>query len=207
MEDVLEVYQRPYDEDRPVVCMDEKPVTLHSDVIEGFRRSDGSYVYDNQYERHGTCSAFMFVEPLTGWRRAVAHATRTKRDWAEEVARLVEEDFPEAERIVLVMDNLNTHTLDSLYEAFPAERASAIARRLEVHYTPEHGSWLNIAEIALSALSNQCLGVRRFPTVEALNEEMTAWYNHRNSSMKQVDWQFTAEDARIKLKHLYPKIN
>jgi hypothetical protein len=207
MEDVLEVYSRPYCASLPVVCMDEKPQQLLCDArppVTGTcgrpRRIDGEYV------RMGTCSIFLFCEPLAGWRHAEALERRTKKDWAEQVRWLAEEQYPDAERIVLVMDNLNTHSLSALYEAFPPEKAFGIARRLEIHYTPKHGSWLNIAEIELSSLSRQCLGKRRISGLGELNSELSCWHHDRNARQKGVDWQFTNEEARIKLKRLYPVI-
>jgi hypothetical protein len=161
---------------------------------------------DYEYERKGTCSIFMFTEPLGSWRYAEAFPQRTKKDWAHRIKWLLDEQYPKAKKVVLVMDNLNTHTLSSLYETFPPEEAFRLARRLEIHYTPKHGSWLNIAEIELSAMAAQCLGQRRIPDLTALNEELAAWHVRRNLSQKGVDWHFTATDARIKLKRLYPLI-
>ena len=145
-----------------------------------------------------------FTEPLRGWRYSQALPRRTKTDWANQVKRVLDEQYPEAEKVVLVMDNLNTHNTSSLYEAFPAEEAFRFAQRLEIHYTPKHGSWLNMAECELSALAAQCLGDRRIPNIEMLNSELQAWYTQRNQAQKGVDWQFTTKDARTKLKRLYP---
>ena len=161
---------------------------------------------DYEYIRNGTCSIFIFTEPLDGWRNAEALQRRTKKDWAHKIKWLLDEQYPEAEKVVLVMDNLNTHTLSSLYEAFPPDEAFRLAQRLELHFTPKHGSWLNIAEIELSALAAQCLGKRRISDIDALNVELAAWHTQRNQSQKGVDWQFTNADARIKLKRLYPII-
>lgn len=161
---------------------------------------------DNEYERNGTCSIFIFTEPLAGWRDAEALLRRTKLDWAHKARWLLEEQYPEAEKVVLVMDNLNTHNISSLYEAFPPEEAFRLAQRLEIHYTPKHGSWLNIAECELSALATQCLGSRRIVDMELLNLELAAWRIRRNHAQRGVDWQFTTADARIKLKRLYPII-
>jgi len=156
-----------------------------------------------QYVRHGTCSIFVWAEPLAGRRRVDARPRRTRIDWAAEVDQLLTVDYPHAQRVVLVMDNLNTHTLGSLYEAFEPAKARALASRLEIHHTPKHGSWLNIAEIELSRLTRQCL-VRRIDDLDLLNAELAAWQAATNADQRQVDWQFTTSDARIKLRHLYP---
>jgi hypothetical protein len=204
MEDVLEVYHRPYNERKPVICMDEQPVQLLGEKREPIPMNEHhSKREDNEYVRKGTCSVFMFVEPLGGRRYVSASRQRTKKDWAREVKSIVTEEYLQADKVVLVMDNLNTHTISSLYEAFPAEEAFRIAQKLELHYTPKHGSWLNIAEIELSAMTSQCLG-RRIDTLEKLGGELGAWQLERNKKQKTVKWQFTAEDARIKLHHLYP---
>jgi hypothetical protein len=207
MEDVLAVYARPYDAQWPVVCMDEKPYQLlgHAREPLPIRPGDTEKV-DNEYVRSGTCSIFIFTEPLGGWRTACALAHRTKSEWAVQIKWLLDEQYPDAEKVVLVMDNLNTHTLSSLYEAFPPEEAFRLAQRLELHFTPKHGSWLNIAECELSALAAQCLGSRRITTIETLNIELQAWHTQRNHRQKGVDWQFTTKDARIKLKRLYPEV-
>ena len=205
MEDVLDVYARPYDDMNPVVCMDEKPQQLLADVRSRLSMRLGVKAkIDSEYARHGTCSIFLFCEPLAGWRHAEALNRRTKQDFAHQVQWLLEEVYPDVEKVVLVMDNLNTHNLSSLYATFSPTKAFALAKRLEIHYTPKHGSWLNIAEIELSALSRQCLGNRRIETIDALNIELDRWHHHRNQAQKGVDWQFTADDARIKLKTLYP---
>ena len=207
MEDVLEVYRRPYDEKFPVVCMDEKPLQLLADARCKIRIEPGKPErIDNEYIRKGTCSIFLFTEPLNGWRYADAYERRTKIDWAYHIQWLLEEQYPDAVKVVLVMDNLNTHSISSLYEAFSPQKALSLAKRLEIHYTPKHGSWLNIAEIELSALARQCLGSRRINNLPELNHELASWYVDRNLSQKGVDWQFTTEDARIKLKRLYPII-
>lgn len=207
MEDVLAIYARPYSEFSPVICMDEKPYQLLDHVREPLPAKPGhTEKVDNEYQRNGTCSIFIFTEPLSGWRHAEASPRRTKVDWAGKIKWLVDEQYPLAEKIVLVMDNLNTHAISSLYETFRPEEAFRLAQKLEIHFTPKHGSWLNIAEIELSSLSKQCLGARRIPTIDALNFELSAWYMHRNSRQNGVDWQFTAADARIKLKRLYPEI-
>jgi hypothetical protein len=207
MEDVLEVYARPYDPNKPVVCMDEKPYQKLNNVRDPIPGRPGSTEkVDSEYKREGTCSIFIYTEPLGGWRYAEAFEHRTKIEWAKITKWVLDEQYPDAEKVVMVSDNLNTHNASSLYEAFPPEEAFRLAQRLEFHYTPKHGSWLNIAECELSALAAQCLGDRRIPTIEALNEELSAWNTRRNETQKGVDWQFTAEDARIKLKRLYPVV-
>lgn len=203
----MSVYARAYDEDCPVVCMDEKPYQLLDHVREPLSASPGIVEKeDNEYSRKGTCSIFLFTEPLAGWRHAEANPRRTKIDWAHKIKWLADEQYPKAKKIVLVMDNLNTHTVSSLYEAFTPAEAFRIAHKLEIHYTPKHGSWLDIAELELSALAIQCLGTRRIPEIDTLNKELAAWYTRRNTKQKGVDWHFTTDDARLKLKHLYPKI-
>jgi hypothetical protein len=206
MEDVLAVYCRPYDPARPVVCMDEKPYQLlgHArDPVPG--RPGRDRLEDSEYVRAGTCSIFCWVEPLRGWRRVDAQPRRTKVDWARQVKRMLTCDYPEAETVVLVLDNLNTHGIGSLYEAFDPETAFALAQRLEIHHTPRHGSWLNIAEIELSALTRQCLD-RRIDAPAPLNAELAAWQQQTNSDQRQVQWHFTTGDARVKLRHLYPTL-
>ena len=207
MEDVLEVYARPYDPAKPVVCMDEKPYQLLDEARAPISATPGKIQkVDSEYKREGTCSIFIFTEPLAGWRSAVAFEHRTKIDWANRVKWVLDNQYPDAEKVVLVMDNLNTHVISSLYEAFPAEEAFRLTQRLEIHYTPKHGSWLNIAEIELSALAAQCLGDRRIPNLALLNGELSTWETRRNANQKGVDWQFTYVDARVKLKRLYPVI-
>jgi hypothetical protein len=206
MEDVLAVYARPYDPTRPVVCMDEKPYQLLGQVREPIPARPGHDAHeDSEYVRYGTCSIFVWVEPLRGWRRVHALSQRTRIDWATQVKELLTVDYPDAETVVLVMDNLNTHTTASLYEAFEPREAFALAQRLEIHHTPKHGSWLNIAEIELSALTRQCLD-RRIDNLDTLNTELTAWQHATNADQRQARWQFTTDDARVKLRHLYPKI-
>lgn len=208
MEDVLSVYSREYDEDAPVICMDEKPVQLLMDARASHKSSEnGVEYYDNEYIRKGTASIFMFTEPLNGWRWTDARERRTRIDWAHEIKYILKECYPHAKRVVLVMDNLNTHTIASLYEAFPAAEAFSLANRLEIHYTPKHGSWLNIAEIELSVRGRQCLGHRRISSLEELRNELHPWCRDRNKKQRGVEWHFRTEDARIKLKHLYPSIN
>ena len=204
MEDVLAVYARPHDPRRPVVCMDEKPYQLLGQVRDPIPAEPGhDRKEDSEYIRNGTCSIFVWAEPLRGRRRVDAQPHRTKTDWARQVDHLLTHDYPDAETVVLVMDNLNTHTIGSLYQAFAPGKAFALAQRLEIHHTPRHGSWLNIAEIELSALSRQCLD-RRITDIDSLNTELAAWQQATNAEQRQVDWQFTTADARIKLRHLYP---
>lgn len=208
MEDILEVYSRKFDKDVPVICMDEKPFQLLDEYLEPIKMSkdNHSLKYDSEYIRKGSCSIFMFTEPLGQWREAHALAQRTAEDWAKQIKWLVDEKYSKAKKIVLVMDNLNTHNISSLYKAFPPEEAFRISQKLEIHFTPKHGSWLDIAEIELSALTVQCLLGVRIPTIDELNEKLKAWYLARNEKQKGVSWQFTSENARIKLKHLYPTI-
>ena len=207
MEDVLAVYARPYNPENPVVCMDEKPYQLLDDNRKPLPLKPGSVEkVDYEYIRNGTCSIFLFCEPLAGWRHAAALPQRTKKDWAGKIKWLLDEQYPDAQKVTLVNDNLNTHTISSLYEAFPPAEAFRLASRLEMHYTPKHGSWLNIAEIELSAMAGQCLGKRRIPTIKMLNLNLLAWHNCRNGMQKGVDWHFSTEDARVKLKSLYPVI-
>jgi hypothetical protein len=204
MEDVLEVYKRPHDPKRPVVCMDEQPTQLIKETRIPLPVKPGEPErFDYEYERNGTAVNFMFTAPLENWRRVSVRERKTKVDWAEEIRQLVDVDFPDAEKIVLVQDNLNTHTPGALYEAFPPEEARRILERLEIHYTPKHGSWLNMAEIELSVFTRQCLE-RRMPDLPTLRSEAHAWYAERNGEAKGVNWQFSTSDARIKLKRLYP---
>ncbi len=204
MEDILSVYARIYDPMRPVVCMDEKPYQLLAHARDPVPAAPGRDLReDSEYVRHGTCSIFVWVEPLAGWRRVEALERRTRVDWAGQVKQLLTVDYPDVDAVVLVMDNLNTHGIASLYEAFAPAEAHALAQRLEIHHTPKHGSWLNIAEIELSALTRQCLD-RRLSDLDVLNTELAAWQAATNAEERQVDWQFTTDDARIKLRHLYP---
>lgn len=204
MEDVLEVYARPHDPKAPVVCMDEKPHQLLGHARDPIPATPGhDRREDSEYTRCGTCSIFVWAEPLAGRRRVIARQQRTRIDWAHEVDHLLNVDYPDVKRVVLVMDNLNTHTIGSLYEAFEPAKARALAERLEIHHTPRHGSWLNIAEIELSALTRQCLD-RRIDDIDVLNAELAAWQNGTNTDQRQVQWHFTTSDARIRLRHLYP---
>jgi len=206
MEDVLAVYRRPYDPRRPQVCMDELSKQLLSDATPPLPMTAGRpQCIDYEYMRNGTANLFLLCEPLRGWRQVTVTERRTKRDWAHCVRALVDVHYPDAECIVLGLDNLNTHTPASLYEAFPPAEARRIAERLEIHHTPKHGSWLNMAEIELSVLSGQCLD-RRMDDQATLREEVSASNRDRNAIGKGIDWRFTTADARIKLKHLYPSI-
>ncbi len=206
MEDVLEVYTRPYDPRFPQVCMDELPEQLLADTRPPEPPAPGRPGrVDYEYERRGTANLFLFCEPLAGVRWVDATERRTAVDWAHEIQDLVDVRYPEAEKIVLVMDNLNTHSPGSLYEAFPPAQARRLADRLEIHHTPTHGSWLNVAEIELRVLSGQCLE-RRIPDRATLQAQVDAWAARRNRAGGTVDWRFTTEDARIKLKRLYPSI-
>ena len=204
MEDVLDVYHRPPDPKRPLVCLDEASKQLIGEVAEPVPAGPGRPArIDYEYVRNGTANLFMISEPHAGWRHVEVTDRRTAVDFAEVVRALVEEVYPEAEKVVLVMDNLNTHKLASLYEAFPPEQARRIAERLEVHHTPKHGSWLNMAEIELSVLARQCLD-RRIESKEELRREVAAWEDERNGQGVVIRWQFTTADARIKLRRLYP---
>ena len=206
MEDVLAVYKRPYDPKRPVICMDEQPTQLIKETRIPLPGEPGRpECFDYEYERNGTANNFMFTEPLGDWRRVNVRERKTKRDWAEEVKELLDENYRDAQTVVLVMDNLNTHTAGALYEAFAPAEARRLLDRLEIHYTPKHGSWLNIAEIELSVFTRQCLG-RRIPDLTTLRSEAAAWSRDRNAAEKRVDWQFTTEKARGKLKRLYPQV-
>jgi hypothetical protein len=205
MEDVLELYQQPYDPDYPVVNMDEKPIQLIEETRIPIPAKPGKPMrYDHEYERKGTASLFLFTEPLTGWRRVDAKPRRTAVDWAHQVKSLLDDHYPEAQQIRLVCDNLNTHKPAALYQAFEPAEARRLAKRLDIHYTPKHGSWLNIAEVELSVLTSQCLG-RRIAELETMQKEIKAWEQERNTKQSGVDWRFTTEDARIRLKRLYPQ--
>jgi hypothetical protein len=204
MEDVLDVYTRPYDRRRPQVCLDETSRQLLADVRDPLPAQPGQAArQDPEYVRAGVVNLFMVCEPLRGWRQVRVSERRTRIDWAQCVRELVDLHYPDAERIVLVMDQLNTHSPASLYEAFPPAEAKRLADKLEIHYTPKHGSWLNMAEIELSILQRQCLA-RRLGDRETLDREVAAWVEQRNHAVRTIDWRFTTEDARIKLKRLYP---
>ena len=204
MEDILKVYQRPYDEKNPVVCMDESNKQQVQDLVEPLRTKKAKVeCYDSEYRRNGVSNLFMFFEPLRGYRRVEVTDTRKALDWAHQIKYLLDVDYPKAEKVTLVMDNLNTHAGGSLYKAFNPEEASRLLDRLEIHYTPKHGSWLNIAEIELSVLSRECLD-RRIPNQQILRNEVKAWSERRNRNTSVVNWQFNSAQARVKLKHLYP---
>jgi hypothetical protein len=204
MEDVLDVYHRPYDPTRPVVCFDESNKQLVGEVREPIPCAHGSPLrLDDEYVRNGVGNILMAVEPLAGKRHASITGSRTRIDWAVYMKSLSDDIYPDANQIVLVLDNLNTHDAGSFYEAFSYEDAHRLKNRFEIHYTPKHGSWLNMAEIELSVLKSQCLD-RRIPDVETLRHEVQAWQNDRNNRIAPIDWQFTTEDARVKLRRLYP---
>jgi hypothetical protein len=206
MEDVLDVYKRPFDSKRPQVCLDERPKQLISETRVPISMSAGKPLrYDYEYRRNGVANIFMMFEPLASKRHVRVTDRRTKKDWAECIRQLVDEIYPQADSIVLVMDNLNTHKKASLYEAFEPAEAKRIADKLEIHYTPKHGSWLNMAEIEISVMSRQCLA-DRMGNVERVEDEALAWVENRNAKDSKVDWRFTTADARIKLKKLYPTI-
>lgn len=205
MEDILDVYQRTYAEDEVLVCMDETSKQQVKETRIPLPMEAGSPErFDYEYERNGVSNLFMLSAPLEGWRRVKVTDRHTKQDWAQLIKELVDEDFPD-KRIILVMDNLNTHKLSSLYARFEPEEARRIAQRLEIHYTPKHGSWLDMAEIEIGVLSRQCLN-RRIPDQETLRAEINAWQEKRNQNAICVNWRFTTEDARVKLKSLYPSI-
>src|SRR4028119_1978490 len=200
MEDVLDVYKRPYDPQYPVVCFDESSKQLVGETIKPLpMEPDQPQRYDYQYERNGVSNLFMFSEPLAGWRHVEVTDRRTKQDYAQQMKYLVDERYPDAELITVVQDQLNTHVPAALYEAFKPVEAKRILDKLDFHYTPKHGSWLNMAEIELSVLSRQCLA-RRIPDKESLQQEVAAWAQRRNIESRKIDWQFTTADARIKLK-------
>lgn len=206
MEDVLEIYHRPYDPNHPLVCMDEQPVQLIKETRVPVPAAPGrAERVDYEYERNGTANIFLFTEPLGGWRKVAVRERRTAPDWAYEIKSLLDEDYPEAEVVTLVCDQLNTHKIASLYQTFEPAKARRLTERLALHYTPKHGSWLNIAENELAALTIQCLN-RRISDQDLLEQETAAWYTQRNASQKSVDWQFTTTDARTRLKRLYPQI-
>jgi hypothetical protein len=207
MEEVLDVYAQPYNPAHPVICMDEQPVQLIKETRTPLPATKTQPArVDYEYERAGTASVFMFTEPLSGWRQATARPQRTKADWAKEVAHLLEGRYADCSRVTLVSDNLNTHTKGAFYEVFDAERARNLVRRIEFCHTPKHGSWLNIAENELSAMTRQCLGKRRIGNIETLQSEIRAWSTDVNNKQRGVDWQMKVDDARTKLKSVYPKI-
>jgi hypothetical protein len=206
LEDVLTVYQRPFDPAHPVICMDETSKQLVGETRLALPGEPGQVQReDYEYERRGVANLFLFSEPLTGWREVQVTERRTRLDWAVALCELSDRHYPAAERITVVLDNLNTHGPASFYEAFAPEKARRLAERFEFHYTPKHGSWLNMAEIEFSVLSRRCLD-RRIGDAETLQREVQAWTQQRNRARKSVDWQFTTADARTKLKRLYPII-
>jgi hypothetical protein len=207
MEDVLETYAKPYDPVNPVVCMDEQPVQLTKETREPVpaTKTHPKRV-DYEYERAGTACLFMFAEALSGWRKVSARPRRTKADWALEMEMLLRTRYASAQKVIVVCDNLNTHTPGAFYEAFGAAQARELVRRIEFHYTPKHGSWLNIAENELSSMTRQCLAGRRIESIERLRAETSAWADYGNARQRGVDWQFTIDKARGKLKSLYPKL-
>jgi len=206
MENILELYQRPYDPNKPLICMDETSKQLVKETRSPIAATPGQPArYDYEYERNGVSNIFMFYEPFGGKRYVSITDRHTKKDWAIQIKQLLDVCFPTAEKIVLVVDNLNTHNGSSLYETFSPEEARRLLNRLEIHYTPKHGSWLNIAEIELRVLSGQCLN-RRIPDRQILQNEVAAWQNQRNFKQAKVDWRFSTDDARIKLKRLYPTL-
>ena len=206
MEDVLDVYQAPYDPEFPLVCMDESNKQLVGEVHAPIAPAPGhGQIVDHEYVRNGVAEIFLEIEPLTGRRHVAITEHRARKDWAFFIKGMLNERYPQATKVRLVMDNLNTHSAASLYEAFEPEEARRLARRLDIHYTPKHGSWLNIAEIELSALNSQCLD-RRIPEINQMRTEVAAWQQDRNNRPAPIDWRFTTDNARIKLKRLYPKL-
>jgi hypothetical protein len=206
MEDVLETYHMPYDPDYPVVCMDESCKQMIGEVRAPKLCAPGQPArIDDEYVRNGVAEIFMEVEPLAGKRHVAVTEHRTRKDWAMQIKQMLDERYANVIKVRLVMDNLNTHTIASLYETFEAKEARRLVERLDIHYTPKHGSWLNMAEIELSVLKGQCLD-RRIPDIATMQTEVAAWERSRNNSVKNIVWQFTTPDARIKLKHLYPNL-
>jgi hypothetical protein len=206
MEDVLEVYHLPYDAKYPVVCMDESCKQMIGEVRQPIACAPGQPArIDHEYVRCGVAEIFMEVEPLAGRRHVAVRERRTKIDWAHQIKEMLDERYPDAVKVRLVMDNLNTHNMASLYETFAPQEARRLAERLDIHYTPKHGSWLNMAEIELGVLKGQCLD-RRIADIATMQAEVAAWERDRNNSARKIVWQFTTPDARIKLKHLYPKL-
>lgn len=206
MEDVLDVYEKPYDPQCPVICMDEQPVQLFKETRTPIpATAQPAKRVDYEYERAGTTNIFLFTEPLAGWRSVSVRKTKTKQDWALEMAQLLEDRYAQCPKVILVCDNLNTHTPGAFYEVFDPERARRLVRRIAFHQTPKHGSWLNVAENELSSLTRQCVQGRRFPDEKTLRAETTAWSTDVNNSQRGVDWQMKVDDARIKLKSVYPR--
>ena len=207
MEDVLDVYSRPYNRSCPVLCMDEQPVQLVKEVrIPIAATKDHPKRVDYEYKRNGTANIFMFAEPLACWRQVSVRTQKTKVDWAIVMAELLEGRYANCDRVIIVCDNLNTHTIGAFYETFEASRARQLVSRLEFHYTPKHGSWLNIAENELSCVTKQCVSGRRIGSEQELRDETAAWHEEINQQQRGVDWQMRIDDARVKLKNVYPKI-
>lgn len=207
MEEVLDVYARPYDSRYPVLCMDEQPIQLLKETRKPIAATNKHpRRVDYEYERAATASIFMFCEPLSGWRQVSVRERRTKVDWAQEVEALLRTRYASAEKVILVCDNLNTHSKGAFYEAFEAEKARSLVRCLAFGHTPKHGSWLNVAENELSSMTRQCITGRRFATVEEIREETAAWQLYSNARQRGVDWQFKIDDARVKLKSVYPNL-
>lgn len=207
MEDVLETYAKPLNPDVPVLCMDEQPVQLVKDTkVPIAATKEHPKRVDYEYERAGVANVFMFTEPLSGWREVMIREKKTKVDWAITMAELLEGRYAACSKVIVVCDNLNTHTIGAFYEVFEPERARALVRRIEFHYTPKHGSWLNIAENELSSMTRQCVAGRRIGDIETLASETSAWANDINDTQRGVDWQMKIDDARIKLKSVYPNI-
>jgi len=207
MEDILDVYTRKYDENCILICMDEVPRQLIGETRKPVPAGRGNIArYDTEYKRNGTCEIFMFTAPLQSWRRAEVTEHRTRLDWAQQIKKLITVDFPHVKKIVLVMDNLNIHTIGSLYKAFPPEEASYYRGVLEIHYTPKHGSWLNMAEIEINVLVNHGLS-KRIPSMQQMKKEVTAWNKARNKDANKINWRFSTENARIKLHRLYPQFD
>ena len=207
MENVLDVYAKPYDPQVPVLCMDEQPVQLLKETrVPVAATKDHAKRVDYEYERAGTAAIFMFAEPLAGWREVAVRDRRTKVDWAVEMARLLEGRYATCDKVIVACDNLNTHTAGAFYEAFEPGRARALVRRIEFCYTPKHGSWLNVAENELSSMTRQCVKDRRFGDIGTLREETAAWSSDVNATQRGVDWQMKIDDARCKLKSVYPTI-
>lgn len=207
MEDVLEVYSRPYDAHLPVLCMDEQPVQLVEEAKNPIPATkEHPRRVDYEYKRAGVANIFMFAEPLAGWRHAAVREKKTKVDWAMEMANLLETRYADCEKVLVVCDNLNTHTPGAFYEAFEPARARSLVRRIEFHCTPKHGSWLNIAENELSSMTRQCVAGRRIGSVEQLRQETTAWHEDVNQTQRGVEWHMIIDDARTKLRSVYPKI-
>lgn len=207
MEDVLAIYSRLYDANVPVVCMDEQPVQLVQDIrVPIAATAKHPKRIDYEYKRAGVANIFMFAEPLANWRQVSVRTQKTKVDWALEMGKLLEGRYKDAEKVIIVCDNLNTHTIGAFYTAFKPERARSLVSRIEFHYTPKHGSWLNIAENELSCVTSQCVAGRRIGSEAELRDETTAWYEDINAIQRGVNWQMKIDDARVKLKSIYPQI-